>query len=117
MSPEITTAGTWESLEDPDVDVEWPTVQSSSDKPYGSPKKRAPVTVQRTGTETRHVTVNRDPEGEVLGVAIMLNELELRRLGAELDGTQGLEYWVEDGRIRFSDADSTKKGVSSHSDG
>lgn len=117
MTGELSTAGTWETAEDSNVVPAWSSELTPTENPYGTPEARTPVTVQRTATEPRHVTVNRDSEGTVLGVAIILNEIELCRLGAELDQEQELEYWVEDGCLRFARADSAENEVSSQNDG
>jgi len=117
VTGEISTAGTWEPADDSNVVPAWSSELKQTESPYGTPEIRAPVTVQRTATEPRHVTLNRDSEGTVLGVAIILNETELCRLGAELDQAQELEYWVEDGCLRFARADSTENDVSSQNDG
>jgi len=109
VSAEVTTAGTWEAADDPDVKPAWSIDPTSTKSPYGTPENQAPVTVQRTATESRYAKVSRNSEGEILGVALILNETELCRLGAELDRAEELKYWVEGGRLRFTKADAAEK--------
>lgn len=117
MTSEITTAGTWEAADDSNVEPAWSSELTQTESPYGTSEDRGPITVQRTATDPRRVTVNYDSEGGILGVALILNETELYRLGVDLDKAQELKYWVEDGRLQFVKADSAENEVSPSNDG
>lgn len=54
-------------------------------------------------TSGRHATINRDANGDVVGVAIFLTGDELASLGIEPAKTDAVRVTVDDGRIRVSD--------------
>jgi hypothetical protein len=53
----------------------------------------------------RQASVNCTADGRLLGLALFLNERELRNLGIDPEKTDSVAYAVENGEIRLSKPD------------
>lgn len=65
-----------------------------------------PTTGIEAPQEGREARVNRDGDGEAVGVAIFLTADELRDLGVSPEETDRVSYGVDNGRVRVHSANN-----------
>ena len=53
---------------------------------------------------TRQARVNRDPDGEPLGISLAISADELRELGIDPDEADAVEYEIADGGLQLREA-------------
>jgi len=110
VGSEIGSSGTWCDTEEQVAWPDWSPSNERTNSPYGDPDDWSKVQAIGNGSDQRQATVNRDANGDPLGIAIMLSAAELRLLGVELDGVRALDYWVENGQLRFAEVRSSRTG-------
>lgn len=60
-------------------------------------------TTEPLATQARQARVNRDCDGEPLGISVAVSADELRALGVPVDRLDSVEYAVRDGELRLSE--------------
>lgn len=60
-------------------------------------------TTEPLATQARQARVNRDGDGEPLGISVAVSADELRALGVPVDRLDSVEYAVRDGELRLSE--------------
>lgn len=113
---EIDSSGTWCDTEEQVAWPEWSPSDEVTNSPYGTSDDWPRVQAIGSGSDQRQATVNQDANGNPLGIAIVLSAAELRLLGVNLDGIRALNYWVEDGQLRFAEARSARVGTEPRKD-
>jgi len=108
---EIDSSGTWCDTEEQVAWPEWSPSDEVTNSPYGTSDDWPRVQAIGNGSDQRQATVNRDTNGDPLGIAIMLSAAELRLLEVELDGVHALNYWIENGQLRFAEVRSSRAGI------
>lgn len=63
-------------------------------------------------TEPASATINRDVNGDVIGIPMFLGVAELDALGLDVAERTEVEYWVEDGVVHISPAN--RSSVETH---
>ena len=116
LGSEIDSSGTWCDTEEKVAWPEWLPSSEGTNSPYGSADDWDRVRAIGSGSDQRQATINRDSNGDPLGIAIMMSAAELRQLGVNLDGVFALDYWVENGQLRFAEARSPRAGTEPQKD-
>jgi len=107
VGSEIGSSGTWCDAEEQVAWPEWSLSDERTNSPYGDPDDWSKVQAIGNDSDQRQATVNRDANGDLLGIAIMLSAAQLRLLGVDLDGVHALDYWIENGQLRFAEVRSS----------
>ena len=116
MASEIDSSGTWCDTEEQVAGPEWSPSDEGTNSPYGTSADWPRVQAIGNGSDQRQATVNRDANDDPLGIAIVLSAAELHLLGVNLDGVRTLDYWVENGQLRFGEARSSRAGTEPRKD-
>jgi len=116
VGSEIDSSGTWCDTEEQVAWPEWSPSDEGTNSPYGAPDDWSKVQAIGNRSDQRQATVNRGANGHPLGIAIVLSAAELRLLGVDLDGVHALNYWIENGQLRFAEARLSRVGTEPRKD-